>query len=200
METYNLAEVTKLIYGSGFKLFRLKTIRDILEVKSEVSLKKVVARLVSSNVLRRLERDKYLLQDAQVSDFELANFLYSPSYVSLETALNFYGILSQFPYEITSVTLKKSIKKEVDGKLFAYMQVKKGLFWGYKKQDGVLIAEPAKALLDQIYLFSKGLRSINLDEYDLSGVDKIKIARDWERFPKVRQTMKVNNLLEKIVR
>ncbi|MCD6471067.1 hypothetical protein J7K86_00870, partial [bacterium] len=166
MERYNLAVLTKKIYDSGFFLFTLKTLRDILEIKKEGTLFNIIKKLIEAKILIKLERDKYLLKDAKVNDFTLANFIYQPSYVSFESALNFYGILSQFPYEISSATAKKTIEKNIQDKAFVYTHIKKDLFWGYEKREDYIIALPEKALLDQLYITAKGYKKINLDEYD----------------------------------
>lgn len=199
METNNLAAATKRIYNSGFSFFTLKTLRDILTVKKESALFSVIKRLLKGGVLLRLEKNKYLLKDVKVSNFALANFIYQPSYVSFESALNFYGILSQFPYEVSSATTRKTAKKILDGQIFTYTEIKKDLFWGYEKRDNFIIALPEKALLDQLYLGAKGYKKINLDEY---GLDKIRIARLREylnKYPKTRQFKNVVKLLKKYI-
>ena len=45
---------------------------------------------------------------SSTNDFLLANFLYQPSYISLESALSFFGIVTGFAYQITSLTTKKT--------------------------------------------------------------------------------------------
>jgi predicted transcriptional regulator of viral defense system len=104
MERYNLVAITKRIYDSRLSFFTIKTLKDILEVRKESSLFPVIKNLLRAGILVKIERDKYLLKGAKVHDFALANFIYRPSYISFESALNFYGILSQFPYEVTSIT------------------------------------------------------------------------------------------------
>lgn len=187
MESYNVATVTKKIYQSGFTVFTSRTLRDILHVKKESSYYNLVKRLVRAGILSVVERDKYVRSDATIHDYTFANFFYSPSYVSCETALNYYGILSQFPHEMVSVTPKKSRRKHSGDRLFSYVHVKKELFWGYTKHE-FLIAEPEKALLDQLYLATKGLKAVSIDEYDVSIIDKGKFTRYFRKFPKTRQT------------
>ena len=111
-KAYNLSDITKKILESGFVLFNGKTLRDISEIKNKASFSTVINRLLSSKILLRLEKDKYLVKNRVANPFNLANLLYSPSYISFETALNFYGILSQFPHELSSATLKKTISKK----------------------------------------------------------------------------------------
>lgn len=195
METYNLAVATKKLYDSNLELFTLKTVRDILEVRKESTFFNLLSRLLQSKVLLKVERGKYALGKAKINDFSLANFLYSSSYVSFETALNFYNILSQFPYEITSATFKKPVQKTVWNKSFSYIHVQKNLFWGYKKRDSFLVATPEKALLDQLYLASKGWKSLSLDEYDFSSIDTRKFKIYLKKYPVSRQFNKVVKLL-----
>ncbi len=150
METYNLAAITHKLHDSGLTLFTTTTLKIILAVKKESSFFNLLARLAQGRVLVRLERGKYALAGENISDFALANFLYSFSYIALKLALNFYGILSQFPYEITSVTAKKTKRKFLFGKAFSYVHVKETLFWGYEKRNGFLITVPEKGTFKSI--------------------------------------------------
>ena len=195
METYNLAAITKRIYESGFSFLGLRTLKNVLEIKKEASLFFVIKKLIKAEILIKIEKNKYLLKSAKTNDFALANFLYQPSYVSFETALNFYGILSQFPYEISSATTRKTNKKKFEDKVFTYTRIKKDLFWGYEKKGGFIIALPEKALADQIYLSSKGYKRINLDEYDLERISTLKLKKYLNKYPKTRQ---FKNILEKV--
>ena len=200
MERYNLAIITKKIYNSGFSLFTLKALRDVLEIKKEGTLFSVINKLLKANILIKLERGKYLLKDAEVNDFTFANFIYQPSYVSFESALNFHGILSQFSYDISSATTKKTAGKIFQDKAFIYTQIKKDLFWGYEKNEGFIIAFPEKALLDQLYITGKGYRKINLEEYDLSRINITRLKEYLNKYSKTRQFKSNLKILEKYIR
>lgn len=179
--------LTKKIYDSTIQLFTLKTLKDLLNIDSTSSLFKVVDRLVESGVLIKIERSKYVLKNYSKSEFLLANFLYDPSYISFETALSYYGILSQFPYEVTSATIRQTQSKEFNGKQYSYYSIKKELFWGYIKKDDYLIAEKEKAFADQLYLTSKGIKKIHLEEYDLSLINKTRLYSYLRKYPQTRQ-------------
>ncbi len=196
METYNLAIITKKIYNSRFSFFTLKTLRDVLDIKKESTMFNIVKRLLKAGILIKIERNKYLLRDVEINDFTLANFIYQPSYVSFESALNFYGILSQFPYDISSATTKKTARKIFQDKAFVYTQIKKDLFWGYEKKQGFIIALPEKALLDQLYLVAKGYKKMNLDEYDLSRMNLLRLKNYLKRYSQTRQFKKVVKTLK----
>lgn len=197
MATRNLAVLTKKIYESGLVFFSSKTLKDILAVENEVTFFRVINRLVDSGVLQKIEKNRYILKGGVFSDFGLANFLYLPSYISFESALNFHGLLAQFPYEITSATTKKTAEKTIEDKIFTYSHLQKKLFWGYEMKDAFLIADPQKALLDQLYLTGKGLKKINFDELDLSFIDKPTLRKYFHLFPKNKQFLIIWESLEK---
>lgn len=177
MESYSLSLLTKKLIESELILVSSKTLRDLFGVKSERTYYRIVNDFIKNNVLIILEKNKYCIAGKNVDTFEMANFLYQPSYVSLETALNYWGVLSQFPFEITSITSKKGISKKFDEKIYNYSHIALKYFGMFTKKNNMLIALPEKALFDQIYLASKGLKAINFDEYDLKNIN-LKIFLD----------------------
>lgn len=197
METYNLISLTHQLSNSKVKVFTKKTLGDYLGVSNDSTLDKIIRRLINSEVVVRGERGKYLVQGTLLDPYVIANFLRTPSYISFETALNHHGILSQFPYEISSATPSKSGEKHVENKLYTYIHLQKSLFWGYSKQNDYLIAEPEKALLDQLYLHIKGFRGFPLDEYDLSRIDTPKLRKYLKQMPKLVQTHDISKQLLK---
>ena len=197
MERYNLVGITKSIYDSGLSLFTLKTLRDIFEVKKEGTFFSLLKKLIKAGILIKIEKDKYLLKGAKVCDFALANFFYPSSYISFESALNFYGILSQFPYVISSATSRKTVKKVFQDKVFEYVHIKKDLFWGYEKKQDFIIALPEKALLDQLYLAGKGYKKTNLDEYNLEEINSSRLKKFLAQYPKTGQFKRVIEKLKK---
>lgn len=189
METSNSAMLVKKIYQSNLQLFTTKTLRDVLGSNvPQATFFSTLAGLTRQNILQKLERDKYMLVGGRAHDFSIANFLYEPSYVSLEAALNFHGVLSQFPYEVASMTTRKPVIKTVDEKTYRYARIKKPLFLGYEPIQGFLIAQPEKALLDLLYLMSKGLAIVHTDELDISKLDKARFMSYAKKFPSMKGT------------
>ncbi|MBU1570928.1 MAG: type IV toxin-antitoxin system AbiEi family antitoxin domain-containing protein [Proteobacteria bacterium] len=86
----------------------------------------------------------------------IAFLLCQPSYLSLESALAWYGFIPEIVYAYTSVTARITRTFENACGRFIYRHVKSELFWGYvemKTDHGpYLLAEPEKALLDYLYL------------------------------------------------
>jgi len=172
MGTYNLSFLTKKILDSKLGLVSLETLKNILEIENERTLHRVANDFIKNGILVKLEKGKYEVTSNSPDTFEIANFLYQPSYISLETALNYWGILSQFPFEVSSVTPKKTVKKIIEGKIYTYSHITSKYFGMFVKKNGSLIASPEKALFDQFYLVSKGIKVANFDEYDFDNVNK----------------------------
>ena len=172
MESYNLGGLTKKLLESGIGLANSKTLKDLLEVKNDRTFYRIVKAFEKNNIVKNIEKNKYCIIGKNITTFEIANYLYQPSYISLETALNYWGILSQFPFEITSITPKKNITKNFEDKTYKYSHISNKYFGMFTKKDSMLIALPEKALFDQIYLSSKGIKTVHFDEYDLKNINR----------------------------
>ncbi|HEK86257.1 MAG: type IV toxin-antitoxin system AbiEi family antitoxin domain-containing protein [Candidatus Saccharicenans sp.] len=128
------------------------------------------------------------------NEFELANFLVNPSYISLESALSFYGILPQFPYPVTSLTPLKTKIINYQEKEYEYAHLESKYFWGFVKKDKFLIATPEKALLDELYFMAKKLRKIHIKDLNLEAIDQKKICELSKRY----SFIPLQNLLGKL--
>jgi len=185
------------LYKNNISLLTTLDIENLLQIKSSRTLEDLIKRLIQENVLTSVEKGKYYITSKQPSNFEIANFLYSPSYISFETALNYYGLLSQFPLEITSATLGKKAEKEMNKQLFTYSHIDKKFFTGYYKESNYLIATKEKALFDEIYLISKSIKSENiLENLDLSDFEMVKFKEFLNLLPK-NSLKAFQNIMEK---
>lgn len=92
----------------------------------------------------------------------IAAKLYAPSYISLQYALSFYGIIPDAVFETTSVTTKSTRLFKTTFGNFRYRKIKTDCFFGFAPiQHGKLIsymASPEKALVDFLYLNSRWLK------------------------------------------
>lgn len=175
METYNIPEIIKVFKKLNICFFSLADFAKLFRITNRNTIYKKIQRLEKKGIIQKLAKGKYWFCLALKNDFLLANFLYQPSYISLESALSFYGIITGFPYQITSVTPKKTKSFKIDNKDYIYSKIDKNLFWGYEKKENFLIAEKEKAIFDYLYLASKGLRSSNLEEFDFSLINKSRL-------------------------
>jgi len=119
-------------------------------------------------------------------DFSLyfANRIYRPSYISLHTALAFYGIIPEAVVQITSVTSLKTANFNNAFGAYSYKSVREDLMFGYDMKtlaDGrtMLFAKPEKALLDLLYLYPFYNTATEIEELRLDD-DYMQDEFNWE--------------------
>lgn len=118
-----------------------------------------VSSLEHSGKLLRLKRGLYIVNPAwngkHISKELVANHLYAPSYVSMHTALRWYGHIPEQVYLVQSMTLKHSRVFENSLGRFSYIGVGRDYFpIGLRQEEAegtsFIIASPEKALCDLI--------------------------------------------------
>ena len=123
---------------------------------SAVAASALLHRYKKRGFILQIKRGLYVFPEVLPPDVYIANKLYSPSYISLEFALSYYGVIPETVYEITSVTTKATRRFESLGKSFSYRKIKKTAYAGYEiqKQQGLSfnIANIEKAFVDVNYL------------------------------------------------
>ncbi|PIU36746.1 hypothetical protein COS77_01530 [Candidatus Roizmanbacteria bacterium CG06_land_8_20_14_3_00_34_14] len=134
---------------------------------NEQTIKQNLKSWVKKESLERIIKGIYKLKETEIKEeFLLASYLNQNSYISLESALSFYGMIPEYSYSITSVTTKKTKKFTTNYGVFSYRKIKSDLFFGFKLITGdhylYQIATPEKALFDFIYL---NQREINTSDY-----------------------------------
>lgn len=91
--------------------------------------------------------------------FFIANKIYSPSYISLESALSHYGFIPETTLQITSVSTRKTNLFDTQYGVFSYQSIKNNLYFGYEVIENndrpFTLATPEKAILDYLYLHSE---------------------------------------------
>ena len=180
MVTLSISQIVKKLSLKSIPFFSLNELGGILAINNRQTLYKRIQRLTRNKILQKVIKGKYYFTLKAVDDFSMANFLYQPSYISMQSALSFHSIMTGFSYQITSIGIKKSKNYIIDGKDFSYSKIDSKLFWGWEKKADFLIARPEKALLDYIYFASKGLANLDWEEIDITGLEK-KILLKWAK-------------------
>lgn len=125
------------------------------------TLKVQISRWKKKGLVQSIRKGLYVLnaQDRQTepSSFYLANQIFVPSYVSLESALAYYGLIPEFIAATTSVTTRKTCRFANDFGIFTYQRVLPKAFSGFETTGrpgslSVLLATPEKAVVDFFYL------------------------------------------------
>lgn len=119
--------------------------------------------------IQKLRNRFYVFTDTSISEqflFFTANELYSPSYISLESALSWYGFIPEGVFQITSCSTRKTQAFHTSLGNFNYRHIKPDLFFGYQLEKWnnhyFAIAEPEKAVIDYLYLHHEIAETENL--------------------------------------
>ena len=179
--------ITKLL-NADTPFFSVSSLQALLNLTRE-SARTTASRLLKRGIFVRIQRDLYTLANRKYSLFSLANAISQPSVISLETALNYWGIIVQVPQTIFSIAMG-SQQCVVDNTQFVYRRILPDLFrFGQVKVDDFFIAEPEKALLDTLYMKSKGLAELLPEDVDRAKLDSERLTLYRSLFPDIVKKM-----------
>lgn len=150
----NWYRFAQTIQAKRLSLFSVHDIRRLFGT-SPVAATFLLHRYLKKGFIVRLRRGLYALPDVLPPNPLVANKMVEPSYVSLEFALSYHGVIPETVYEITSVTTKSTRRFETLGIIFSYRSIKPRAFTGYrmeKQSEGSFwVADPEKAFVDTEY-------------------------------------------------
>ena len=179
----------------------LSLINSTLVNKSDNAKKSFLKRACQKGDLIRVRKGLYLVgnenRKSHYNTYVIANYMVDPSYVSLESALSFYGLIPEAVYTTTSVTTKvgSEIKTPVGQYSFSYLKTGYFNFGFYQIKEGehkYLIATPLKALMDYIVLKKKEYKSVEELEEDLRfDFDEFLTYKKFVNKEKVNEMLKV---------
>lgn len=106
--------------------------------------------------IKKIIKGYYFFSDVDINENRLAaiaNKIYKPSYISLETALSHYRLIPESVYMTTSVSTRRTYRFATPLAMFSYRKIKPALFFGYSLMaDRIKMAFMEKAILDFLYL------------------------------------------------
>ncbi len=154
--------------------------RSIGQGLSNPMFKKRLFYLTSRGWFVPLRRGLYYITDLAsrgfvgISPYVIASAYNKKSYISMDSALNFYGFFEQMLKETASVTCGASKRYSFQGYTYRFFRIKQELYFGFHKEmvEGqyVNMADIEKAFLDHLYFRS--------DTYSVEQfIEKIKEAK-----------------------
>jgi predicted transcriptional regulator of viral defense system len=168
--------------------------RDMVMGKgSAQGIRNQFRRWQDKGLLIRLKKGVYILanDDRKVTPSRvfIANQLYAPSYVSLEYAFNFYGLIPERVSDVTSITTRKTASFYNEFGKFNYQHIKPQAYRGFRlardeQSLSYFIAEPEKAVVDFLYLNRNRIKA-----------DFAEIFRDSFRFQNT-ESLKQKKIIE----
>ena len=192
MQYYDLV---KLLGKEGF--FDLASVVQLSGERRE-SIRTQLYRWCKAGKLLPLRRGMYAFPEAgnavAIHPAELANKLYSPSYISTYWALGFYGLIPEKVVTYTSVTSRVSRSFANSFGSFAYHSVKSPAFFGYVSLTmggkKVVMAEPEKAVLDLWHL-EKGswdkdrMAEMRFQNTEIINLERLKLYAEKYQSPRL---------------
>jgi hypothetical protein len=170
MKLQEIAKISKLYFG-------YREISRVLGI-TEPSARVLASRYAERGFLIRVKRNIYVLRErwtalSREESFEIANILEVPSYISLMTALEYYGVTTQIQRSaVESLSIRRTGTYETAGKAFFYTRISRELYGGFSREKGFFMASPEKAFLDALYL-----KSISRYRFDVSSLNVSKLDR-----------------------
>jgi len=149
----------------------------------------LVKRALASGEIIRIRRGVYCLapkyRKKSMNLYALAQHVYGPSYVSLESALSWHGWIPEAVHAVTCTSFKKSKEFRTPLGIFSYDRIPQKVF--YVEVDRLtdasgnvfLMATPLKALADYVYVrkrdwtgIEQATGSLRIELEQLEGVSR----------------------------
>lgn len=176
--------------------------------------------LKAQGILEPLKRGLYIagpsVTDKKPDVMLVANHLLGPSYVSVETALSYYGLIPERVYETSSMTTKASRSFNTAMGLFTYTRLSLPYYsFGLQalrlpSNQYAIVASPEKALCDKIVTTSglalRGIRNaynylvddMRIDESALKDLNTNMIQEWLSDAPKKDSLLMVVKMIEQL--
>ena len=173
------------------------------------NVRRQLSRWTAAGRIWQLRRGVYALappfQKVKPLPFLVANRLVRGSYVSLQSALAYFGLIPEAVPVTTSVTTQRPARWDTPLGVYEYRHVKRDLFFGYQLVDTfatlsaglgneqqAFVATPEKALLDLVHLQPGGdapeyLRQLRLQNLDQLDLEQLQLYAVRTSSPKLRR-------------
>ena len=138
----------------GVPVFQTADAMAYLNIKKDHA-SKLLARLEDSGHIVRVKRGLWVFPE-RLDPLALPEYLTAPfpSYISMQSALYYHGMISQIPAITYSVSLARTRIFKTPLGIFSIHHMNPSFFFGYEQvgKYGIKMAVPEKALLDFLYM------------------------------------------------
>lgn len=154
----------------------------MLTAGNELDLVRVqLSRWVASGRVARIHKGWYTLNEpfrhVRIDMAVVACMIKQGSYLSLQSALAFHGMIPEYVAETTCVTTGRPHMIDTPFGRIRYRHIKRDVFFGYTQEESgpqqAYIAVPGKALLDLLYLTPGSESRAYLNELRLQGIENL---------------------------
>jgi predicted transcriptional regulator of viral defense system len=187
-------------FQTKMRPFRVFSVQDVKKQFPSMNLMNLV-RWQEKGYILKVRNRWYAFNDAESSEnleWLAANLIYSPSYISMHTALSWYNLIPEMIAITTSVTTRKTNRFSTPLGSFDYHSIKPELFgYGYVLENmdssgnrtsrKIMLATPQKAILDFFYINSyydteKEIENLRLNETELANIINSEFYQYLEKY------------------
>lgn len=166
-------DIILTLYGQPQTVFTLDEISLLFPQIPYENLRSRIRYFTNKGKLRRLHQGVYAKKE--YNPLEVANKVYKPSYISLETVLAKGGVVFQY-YETIFVVSYLTRTVVLKDTTIQYRQIKRNVLTnleGIEQKEGYFIASLERAFLDAVFIY-KNYYFDNLGSIDWEKVEKLK--------------------------
>ena len=168
-----------------------------------------VKRLLAQGRLLHIRRGLYCLTDwvgyaEKPHPFELAQYVYGPSYISFESALSYHQLIPEAVYTITNATSSRSKEFKTPLGLFSYHRLPAENLYtqveiAHLGRCRFLMAKPWKAICDYVFCYKKDWDSLeplqeslrmNLNDLPFLRNEEIQLLDEYYHQKRISQFLK----------
>ncbi|NCB00799.1 MAG: hypothetical protein EOM67_01360 [Spirochaetia bacterium] len=159
---------------------------------TEYSRNGLIKRAIASGDIINIRRGLYCLcpelQKSPISVYSLAQRIYGPSYISMESALSYHGLIPEAVYTITCASFNNSKEFNTPLGLFSYNRIPQDIFYvGVERikdenNNIFFMASPIKALAEYLYVHMlswkdlvEPIESLRIDEERFNEINRKEI-------------------------
>ena len=172
---------------SGKDIYHSKELERLSGLSKE-ALHRALQRMRKNKIIFKIGKGLYANSFHVPQLEQIGGYLYSPSYISLESALFHHGVIEQAPFVLTCVTTNKTKRFHTDLGEIHYSHLKQKHFFGYTFEGQFPLASPEKAAIDYVYLQLKAGNKPPLDEWNWENLETGIIEDIWKEYPKSVKT------------
>ncbi|MEK7475997.1 MAG: hypothetical protein AAB152_10250 [Candidatus Coatesbacteria bacterium] len=154
----DISSAASVLHAGGLEVFSTRDLAAMFPPRGRGVANLQMHQWARRGWIRRLKRGLFELawpEPVVIPDLFVANRLYEPSYVSLDTAMFQHGLVPDVAVQVTSVTSGWTRRFVNPHGTFTYFAVKPAAFRGYGlvevEHRQVRMADPEKAIVDRLY-------------------------------------------------
>jgi predicted transcriptional regulator of viral defense system len=210
-----MEEIARIRQAITLEVFDYQVLMSALSDYSKPRDK--ITKLLAGGAIIRIKKGLYCFSESlrrePIIREHVANLIYGPSYVSLDYALSYHGLIPERVEVVTSVTTRRSRAFETPIGSFSYRMLHEARYATGAVLEAVgattfLIATPEKALVDKVWTDSRFsgnhisdfgtylLDDLRIDEEALGGLMESRL----ESIARAYDSAKINRLVRYIER